>query len=167
MWLHEMVGTLAVLEHPKKVHGYPGFDTWCASLVKKGVAHQAIVRVDMPEGVSANTYTEAEAFARAARDHKWKCVYCLASIRLRRRAFVSFVGAQRAICPHLVIVNANAYPQPWSGYVRASQGTQIGILYEIFGVEFEKLGAYTNLPTMEEVHNYLIARDQELTLEGI
>ncbi len=122
--------------------GYLGADHWTDLLVENGVSRAAIQKLFIPAATNSNTFVEAVALVKKAKEEHWKnCTVVAPSFHLPR-VFLSMISAALRSYPELKIWAYPGVSQSWSENVVHSQGITRGTRSEIMLGEFERIERY-------------------------
>lgn len=143
--------------------GYPGYAVWEKALLETGVPETAIESVDLRETDALNTWIEANAMIRHARQHHYTVMYVCASPFHQLRAFMTAITAALRHYPDIRIYSCNGHPLPWLDRVAHSQGETLEPRRELIGGELDRILKYQqkgDLAADTDVLRYLNQRDR-------
>ena len=143
--------------------GYSGFAEWYRALRLEGIPDTAGI---FPLTVSGNlnTFSEAQALVRYARDHMFTNVCIVAPPFHMPRAFMSAISVAVREYPELKIYSKPGYVSDWwHEVVKHSQGIVSGTRAELIVSEQERIARYQekgDLLSFVEIFRYLANRDK-------
>lgn len=171
LWKKGIVPTVAI-QKGGEGFGYYGYQNSLNALQRLGVPSRYIVPMPILSEFEAarqvNTLTELLSLARLAKQNGWQGILLIPPHFHQLRSFLTAVTAVEVEYLKLKIFNCAGAYLPWDEQVIHSQGTLIGVRWELFVKEVERIKKYQNAPatyplvplvSVERALEYLDQRD--------
>ncbi|MBI2096552.1 MAG: hypothetical protein HYT40_00090 [Candidatus Sungbacteria bacterium] len=142
----------------KNAPGYAGYSRWADWLLEQGFPRPYRVLVTVG---NLNTFSEAGALVREAKEQGWQDIFITASPFHQLRVFISTVSVALSKYPQLRAWNRVGAPLDWAASARHSQGVLVGSRTSFVASEWARIARYHkkgDLLPPSEVLSYALSR---------